>query len=48
MTADGRSDGAMSYGSVEKHVTHIFTKPGPPPSQSDHRWVLAVPRYLES
>ncbi len=54
MMADGRSNGAiaealfLSYGSVEKHVTHIFTKLGLPPSQSDHRRVLAVLRYLQS
>ncbi|MFD8534263.1 response regulator [Streptosporangium canum] len=54
MMAEGRSNTAiatalsLSYGSVEKHVTQIFTKLGLPPSQSDHRRVLAVLRYLES
>ena len=46
MMADGRSNGAiakalfLSYGSVGKLRL--------PPSRSDHRWVLAVLRYLES
>jgi DNA-binding NarL/FixJ family response regulator len=54
MMAEGRSNSAiakmlvLSYGSVEKHVTNIFTKLGLPPSEADHRRVLAVLRYLES
>ncbi len=54
LMAEGRSNTAiakalvLSYGSVEKHVTNIFTKLGLPPSEGDHRRVLAVLRYLES
>jgi DNA-binding NarL/FixJ family response regulator len=54
LMAEGRSNTAiakalvLSYGSVEKHVTNIFTKLGLPPSEADHRRVLAVLRYLES
>ena len=52
--AEGRSNTAiakllhLTYGSVEKHVTSIFAKLGLPPSDDDHRRVLAVLRYLES
>ncbi|MFC5831049.1 LuxR C-terminal-related transcriptional regulator [Nonomuraea insulae] len=52
MMAQGRSNSAiaealfLSYGSVEKHVTQIFTKLGLAPSDGDHRRVLAVLRYL--
>ncbi|WP_433236543.1 LuxR C-terminal-related transcriptional regulator [Streptosporangium sp. CA-135522] len=54
MMAEGRSNtsiaGALflSYGSVEKHVTQIFTKLGLSPSDNDHRRVLAVLRYLQA
>jgi DNA-binding NarL/FixJ family response regulator len=54
LMAEGRSNGAiakalfLAAGSVEKHVTSIFTKLGLPPSGDDHRRVLAVLRYLES
>ncbi|GAA2854788.1 hypothetical protein GCM10010517_12860 [Streptosporangium fragile] len=54
MMAEGRSNAAiagalfLSYGSVEKHVTQIFARLGLSASQSDHRRVLAVLRYLES
>lgn len=53
MMAQGRSNSAiaetlfLSYGSVEKHVTQIFTKLGLGPSDNDHRRVLAVLRYLQ-
>jgi DNA-binding NarL/FixJ family response regulator len=54
LMAEGRSNLAiaqqlvLSPGSVEKHVTNIFTKLGLPPSEGDHRRVLAVLRYLQS
>ncbi|MFF3666007.1 LuxR C-terminal-related transcriptional regulator [Microtetraspora malaysiensis] len=54
MMAEGRSNNAiakalfLSSGSVEKHVTQIFTKLGLSPSESDHRRVLAVLRYLQA
>jgi DNA-binding NarL/FixJ family response regulator len=54
LMAEGRSNGAIadalviSDGAVEKHVTNIFTKLDLPVSQSDHRRVLAVLRYLDS
>ncbi|MEU7004880.1 response regulator transcription factor [Nonomuraea sp. NPDC046570] len=54
MMAEGRSNNAiavalfLSYGSVEKHVTQIFTKLGLSPSDNDHRRVLAVLRYLQA
>ncbi|MGA4992835.1 hypothetical protein [Nonomuraea bangladeshensis] len=38
----------LSYGSVEKHVTQIFTELGLPSSDNDHRRVLAVLRYLQA
>jgi DNA-binding NarL/FixJ family response regulator len=53
LMAEGRSNSAIatalvvSEGAVEKHVANIFTKLDLPPSQSDHRRVLAVLRYLE-
>jgi DNA-binding NarL/FixJ family response regulator len=52
--AEGRSNGAIaeelviSEGAVEKHVANIFIKFDLPVSQSDHRRVLAVLRYLGS
>ena len=52
--AEGRSNAAIaaqlviSEGAVEKHVANIFTKFDLPVSQSDHRRVLAVLRYLDS
>ena len=52
--AEGRSNGAIaaqlviSEGAIEKHVTNIFTKFDLPVSESDHRRVLAVLRYLDS
>ncbi len=52
LMAEGRSNAAIaatlviSEGAVEKHVANIFTKLDLPVSQSDHRRVLAVLRYL--
>jgi len=54
LMAEGRSNSAIaallvvSERSVEKHVGNIFSKLGLPPSDADHRRVLAVLRYLES
>jgi DNA-binding NarL/FixJ family response regulator len=54
LMAEGRSNGAIaealviSDGAVEKHVANIFTKFDLPVSQSDHRRVLAVLRFLDS
>jgi DNA-binding NarL/FixJ family response regulator len=54
LMAEGRSNGAIadalviSERAVEKHVANIFTKLGLPPSDADHRRVLAVLRYLGS
>jgi DNA-binding NarL/FixJ family response regulator len=38
----------VSERAVEKHVGNIFSKLALPPSDADHRRVLAVLRYLES
>ena len=38
----------VSEGAVEKHVANIFAKLDLPVSQSDHRRVLAVLRFLDS
>ncbi len=52
LMAEGRSNGAIadrfavSERAVEKHVGNIFTKLGLPPSDSDHRRVLAVLAFL--
>jgi DNA-binding NarL/FixJ family response regulator len=52
LMAEGRTNTAIARtlyigdGSVEKHISNIFAKLGLPPSESDHRRVLAVLRYL--
>ncbi len=54
LMAEGRTNAAIarelvvSDGAVEKHVSNIFTKLDLPPTQNDHRRVLAVLRWLES
>jgi DNA-binding NarL/FixJ family response regulator len=54
LMAEGRSNAAIastlvvSARAVEKHIANIFTKLDLPPSDTDHRRVLAVLRYLES
>jgi DNA-binding NarL/FixJ family response regulator len=52
LMAEGRSNVAIadriivSERAVEKHISNIFIKLGLPPSDSDHRRVLAVLAYL--
>jgi DNA-binding NarL/FixJ family response regulator len=54
LMAEGRSNAAIARRlvvterAVEKHVANIFTKLDLPPSDEDHRRVLAVLRYLDS
>ncbi|SCE79844.1 two component transcriptional regulator, LuxR family [Micromonospora coriariae] len=54
LMAEGRSNAAiasalfLSVGAVEKHITSIFGKLDLPPTETDHRRVLAVLRYLQS
>jgi DNA-binding NarL/FixJ family response regulator len=54
LMAEGRSNaaiaGALSVGesAVEKYINSIFGKLGLPPTDSDHRRVLAVLRYLNT
>ena len=54
LMAEGRSNSGIAETlvigepAVEKHVGNIFSKLGLPPSDADHRRVLAVLRYLES
>ncbi|MEV4820338.1 response regulator transcription factor [Micromonospora sp. NPDC049274] len=54
LMAEGRANVAiasalfLSVGAVEKHITSIFGKLGLPPTETDHRRVLAVLRYLQS
>ena len=54
LMAEGRSNHAIAESlvvterAVEKHVTSIFGKLGLPPTQDDHRRVLAVLAYLNS
>ncbi len=54
LMAQGRSNAAIAdelvvaEGTVEKHIASIFAKFDLPESQSDHRRVLAVLRFLDS
>lgn len=54
LMAEGRSNAAIAealvvtHGAVEKHVGQIFSKLDLPPSQGDHRRVLAVLEYLRA
>ncbi|HET8750926.1 MAG TPA: response regulator [Gaiellaceae bacterium] len=54
LMAEGRSNHAIgqllfiSPRAVEKHVTNIFSKLGPPAAPEDHRRVLAVLTFLRS
>jgi DNA-binding NarL/FixJ family response regulator len=54
LMAEGRSNSAIaghlyvSERAVEKHISNIFSKLGLPPSDSDHRRVLAVLAYLRT
>jgi DNA-binding NarL/FixJ family response regulator len=54
LMAEGRSNSAIadrlyvSERAVEKHISNIFSKLGLPPSDSDHRRVLAFLAYLGS
>ncbi len=53
LMAEGRSNGAIAAalvvteGAVEKHISNIFGKLSLPPSETDHRRVLAVLTYLQ-
>jgi DNA-binding NarL/FixJ family response regulator len=38
----------VSHSAVEKYVTNIFAKLDLPPTDADHRRVLAVLRYLRA
>ncbi len=52
LMAEGRSNNAIAAGlvvtdgAVEKHISNIFGKLGLPPSEGDHRRVLAVLAWL--
>lgn len=54
LMADGRSNHAIcgelfiSPKTLERHVQHVFTKLGLPPSSTDHRRVRAVLAWLGS
>ena len=54
LMAQGRSNGAIarrlvvSERAIEKHISSIFLKLDLPPSDTDHRRVLAVLEYLRS
>jgi DNA-binding NarL/FixJ family response regulator len=54
LMAEGRSNAGIAEalvvtdGAVEKHVRNIFMKLRLPPSESDHRRVLAVLEFLEN
>jgi DNA-binding NarL/FixJ family response regulator len=54
LMAEGRSNGGiarelvLTVGAVEKHVASILAKLRLPPSEDDHRRVLAVLEYLRS
>ena len=54
LMAEGRSNAAIasqlvvSERAIEKHISGIFLKLGLPPSDTDHRRVLAVLEYLRS
>jgi DNA-binding NarL/FixJ family response regulator len=51
--AEGRSNAGiaqelvLTVGAVEKHIANIFMKLRLPPSDTDHRRVLAVLTYLQ-
>jgi DNA-binding NarL/FixJ family response regulator len=53
LMAEGRSNAAiakelvLTVGAIEKHIAGIFAKLRLPPSESDHRRVLAVLAYLQ-
>jgi DNA-binding NarL/FixJ family response regulator len=53
LMAEGRTNQAIaaelvvSHGAVEKHISNIFTKLYLPPTEHDHRRVLAVLRWLD-
>ncbi|GAA3235304.1 hypothetical protein GCM10020256_53090 [Streptomyces thermocoprophilus] len=54
LMAEGRTNQAIAQAltvtdrAVEKHIANIFTKLDLPPSDTGHRRVLAVLRYLEN
>jgi DNA-binding NarL/FixJ family response regulator len=54
LMAEGRTNRAIadelfiSERGVERHVTSIFSKRDPPPTEQDHRRVLAVLTYLRA
>ncbi|MGH9252047.1 MAG: response regulator transcription factor, partial [Acidimicrobiales bacterium] len=54
LMAEGRTNAAIARtlvvtdGAVEKHISSIFTKLDLPPSDDDHRRVLAVLAWLKA